>query len=356
MKKICSLLLAVVFTLGFATTAYAAAVPITKDQYYARSTLKNNELKFYDAVYDGIVEMDTTILVSKYGISKDRVNSLIYMIYNDTPELFYKNIYWKWRYNENNIITQINIAYDYSSKEAGQLSSQLQQRSQEILSQINDSMTSYEKVKTIYLWLGKNIEYDHVADNDLLSGKNSKTVSDSQSIVGGLINQKAICAGISRSLQYLLYQIGIPCYTVDGHLNGESHTWNLLQIDGQWYQADLTKDLDAIKNNALNCFLWDDTMLIDHNIDMDENPSIPACTSTKYVDNPQITPGPNTEGKGPVWQPTGVEDEIAKQQSASPKPTSTPVESATPQMTGTPVITAAAAAIIIVAIVRRKKK
>ena len=56
-----------------------------------------------------------------------------------------------------------------------------------------------------------------------------------------------VCAGYALAYEYLLQQAGIPCIYVAG-LAGpdsgswESHAWNLVQLDGEWYETDVTYD------------------------------------------------------------------------------------------------------------------
>ena len=67
-----------------------------------------------------------------------------------------------------------------------------------------------------------------------------------QSAYSALVNDRTVCAGYARAFQYLMTQMGIPCYYCTGYA-GENHAWNIVKLDNEYYNADVT---------------WDDTDLI----------------------------------------------------------------------------------------------
>jgi hypothetical protein len=261
MKKLVSIILTLILVLSFSSVANAQ---ITKEQYYARSTLNGNELEYYNAVYDYLANSGSDVYRSDYGINKERSDQLWQFVYSDSPEIF-------------------NYGSYYSDDEKIQLDTELKVKSEKILANINDDMSDYEKVKAIYIYLGKNIKYDYNAFNQINNGSTYTDTQESHTIVGGLINEKAVCDGIAKSLQYLLYQLDIPCFFVGGIYGKNNHAWNIIQIDGQWYHADLTSDLQYIKNSqTLIYFLVsDDFISNDHNLTSTDginyNPPLQEC-------------------------------------------------------------------------------
>ncbi|MDE5950842.1 MAG: hypothetical protein K2H12_04590 [Acetatifactor sp.] len=63
----------------------------------------------------------------------------------------------------------------------------------------------------------------------------------SQSAYSALVNGKTVCAGYARAFQYLMQQLGIPCYYCTGY-SGENHAWNIIYLYGEYYNVDLTWD------------------------------------------------------------------------------------------------------------------
>ena len=238
MKKI-SILLAILLILAFPFSAHAQ---ITKDQYYARSTLEGNELEFYDERYDSFSKGDTE-RHSNFGLSNDRASQIAQYVWNDAPELF----------------RQSNF---YTYEEAAEYQTQIDQKTDEIISNIiTDGMTDYEKVEAIYNFVKSSVRY----------GESEEAGDEGQTIVGALLYNQAVCAGISRAFQYLLYKIDIPCYCVESDVHG----WNIVQVDGKWYNTDLTEKQRYPNGTFL---LSDEVFYKAHQApDMDINPSLPEC-------------------------------------------------------------------------------
>lgn len=50
----------------------------------------------------------------------------------------------------------------------------------------------------------------------------------------------AVCDGYSRAAKLLLNEFGVECDIVVGDCPGGGHAWNLVKVDGNWYQMDVT--------------------------------------------------------------------------------------------------------------------
>ena len=287
MKKAITIILTIVMILSFASVAHAAD-PIAKDQYYGRSTLSGDELEYYDFIYN---EIDAGAeKIYDYGnVGKDRARQIILCVQGDAPEL-------------------INRDGMYSNEEVMNLLPLLQGSASKILNDAPSGPSEYDKVKYVYEWVTENIIYDNEAASDVNNGVDSKKMNESQTIVGGLINQEAVCSGICRTMQYLLYQLGVLSYEVTGDIDIVSdHAWLIIRVDGDWYWCDPTNYL------VYDAFLMDDSFLIDNGAVINENtPPLPACTSDKYMEpapeiswKPLSTPKPSSASVAePTQQPT----------------------------------------------------
>jgi len=95
--------------------------------------------------------------------------------------------------------------------------------------------SDYEKAIFIHDALANHIEYDY---NYQLE----------QSAYSAIVDGHAVCAGYARAYQYLLNQVGIDAWTVEGYgwnpQDGslEAHAWNLVWIDGNCVYTDVTWD------------------------------------------------------------------------------------------------------------------
>lgn len=101
----------------------------------------------------------------------------------------------------------------------------------------DDSMTEMEKAQALYTYLTVNVQYDRRYYSD-----RSNMPYDSQTAIGALRDNLAICGGYSNALKLLFEQVGITCYNVTGKCSRENHMWNIARIDSQWLWFDATSD------------------------------------------------------------------------------------------------------------------
>lgn len=98
----------------------------------------------------------------------------------------------------------------------------------------NDSVV--EKARRIHNWLVSSVSYEETEKN-----------KNRFEIYGALHDQRAVCEGYARSFKYLMEKVGVPCVLVSGtgtnsEGKSESHAWNYMQVNNQWYAVDVTWD------------------------------------------------------------------------------------------------------------------
>ena len=98
------------------------------------------------------------------------------------------------------------------------------------------SMTQDEIARVLHDWLVNNAYYDYtLSDPDRFEAS------------GVLINGTGVCDSYSKAYVLLLSKAGIEAMRVTGDAlrpdgGTEPHSWNLVQLDGKWYQVDVTWD------------------------------------------------------------------------------------------------------------------
>ena len=119
------------------------------------------------------------------------------------------------------------------------------------------SGNDYDKVLKVHDTLANILEYETT-----ISGVNI------HNIYGALKEKKCVCEGYAKALKYILDSMNIPCILVSGiatNTNGttESHMWNYVKLDGNWYGVDVTWD-DPVTSNGTDMLMYD-YYLIDTN-------------------------------------------------------------------------------------------
>lgn len=100
----------------------------------------------------------------------------------------------------------------------------------------------------LHSYICDNIRYRHV--------------QDAHEAVGPLIRGTGVCEGISKMVKVVCDIAGVPCHLAVSSTDGpdSDHMWNLVMVDGRWYNADFTADLrcEDTGRSWMDCFLVSD--------------------------------------------------------------------------------------------------
>lgn len=149
---------------------------------------------------------------------------------------------------------------------------------------INDNMTDFQKEIQIIKYLVEKVSYD---ENDNL--ENYTGYEDSFNAYGALIKNKAFCYGYAKAFYILCKRCGIDNIIVTGTATNsenrtETHAWNQICLDGEWYNVDVTWEdpvsnvhfgMDNLRNKYIN--ITDFELMKDHKRDNGY-----TCISSKY--------------------------------------------------------------------------
>ena len=86
-------------------------------------------------------------------------------------------------------------------------------------------LSDAEKVQYLVHWLVENTDFVTIGTHV-------------RSLYGALIEKEIACVGYAQVLSWALNSFGIPCMSVGGVVGDEGHMWNLVQLNGDWYQVD----------------------------------------------------------------------------------------------------------------------
>lgn len=149
---------------------------------------------------------------------------------------------------------------------------------------IDDTMSDYEKIKTVH---------DYIVVNTIYDRKNleNNSIPDIDYTAKGVFeNGIAVCRGYAEAFKLLMDELGIECQIVTGYAENISHAWNIVKLDGQWYHIDTTFDdpIDESNESLENPYsnlrydyflINDEQIFLDHTMDS----NAPACTSDLYM-------------------------------------------------------------------------
>lgn len=168
-----------------------------------------------------------------------------------------------------------------------------------IESRIPEEWYEAQKVKYIYITLGKKISYEY---------NEEKRINGRCSNLTGLVTGKAICAGYSLIFKEMMERQGIQCDYIRGisgsERNSEKHAWNVLTIGGVSFPIDLTWDSCRLNKGVekLKYFGTDQEFFKSHQIDNDEIKYNYQKLSQKYVDSISFSRPEQEKAKVDEWQ------------------------------------------------------
>ncbi|PHV69240.1 hypothetical protein CS063_16890 [Sporanaerobium hydrogeniformans] len=99
---------------------------------------------------------------------------------------------------------------------------------------IEPQMTDLEKEYSLLDYIVKNTAYsqDRQSDGDY--------PPLTHTIYGAIVDNRAVCDGYSKELNYLLNAVGVPSQMIIGESRKQGHQWNLVEIGGSYYHVDVT--------------------------------------------------------------------------------------------------------------------
>ncbi len=109
-------------------------------------------------------------------------------------------------------------------------------RIDQLLTQLDlDGKTDFEKLNAIYGYMTENIYYDY-------EGLEDPSDELKFTAYGALMENSAVCQGYASLLYRLCLECGIDCRIIPGLGNGGPHGWNIVRLDGLYYNVDVTWD------------------------------------------------------------------------------------------------------------------
>ncbi|MDE6501127.1 MAG: hypothetical protein K2L10_03480 [Ruminococcus sp.] len=206
------------------------------------SLLDETEQAVYTALYKGISEKNIQIPLP-YEITGD-VYSKIYCILEKQESGFF---YIDSTYYTAEKIRNAQIVFREDSDSVENKIAELENVVQNVIENAPDG--DYEKALYIHDYIVEVCRYNLGSE-----------LTYSPTVYGCLVEGQANCEGYAKAFCYLAKKLGLQCVLITGKTNkGENHAWNQVEIDGEWYNLDVTwDDMDVSESVRKVYFLCDD--------------------------------------------------------------------------------------------------
>lgn len=216
---------------------------------------------------------------------------------NDHPEVFWLKSDFQYidNYDSTSLFLSYSVQPDNSdSNRLKKAKEKFNKTVDKIVDGAPKNATDYELELYVNDYLVDNCVYDkEAAESEELEGHENDAY-------GALVEKKAVCEGYSRAFQLLCNRLGVDCISISGSGDGESHAWNNVRLDGEWYEVDVTWNdtdgdtefpiydyfnlpSDEFSESHSTSPLYSETSLSEYvNSDYYYNVFAPVCTGTKY--------------------------------------------------------------------------
>lgn len=231
--------------------------------YYAM--LNDKEKHIYRQIYANANGL-YPVFMPVEEVTSSGLRDIFAAVYNDHPELFWLETAYVCKYKRSGQCVEIDLEFNRTAEELESAKVEFDAQVNAIVSQVQNLPDQYTREKAVHDALIERISYH--ADAEM-----------NQSAYSALVNGETVCAGYSRAFQYILQQLGIPCYYCTGYA-GESHAWNIVALEDGYYNVDTTWD-DTDGGNY-NYFNKSDEDYANSHIRQEMSVYLPPCNGQMY--------------------------------------------------------------------------
>ncbi len=197
---------------------------------FYRTMLSDEEKVTYDEIYNAVRDV-THSFPLKATVKSAELVKIVKSVFFDSPEFFYWDGGCSYFVNSDDRVTDVELKY-LEEDHIQELYDDFWNMSSGILFYANLLETEIEKVKYIHDYICLSTDYDSESYH---AGNIGGLL---QTAYSAIVEYKTVCAGYSKAFAYYMQQLKIPCSCIYG--NG--HEWNIIKIDGNCFQIDVTWD------------------------------------------------------------------------------------------------------------------
>ena len=227
--------------------------------------LQGAERELYKQIYANAFSLNARFKPCQ-KIYSTQIGRVMEAVFNDHPVLFWVDTAYSCKYDPDGKCIEITLQFNSTSQKLEQAQTTFKEKAEEIINGARALNSDYEKEKYVHDKLLTNVSYN-------------KDATLNQSAYSALVNGQTVCAGYARAYQYLLQQLGIPCYYCTGY-SGADHAWNVVKLHGDYYNVDVT--WDDTNPHTYNYFNRSDEELSLTHVRKGLAVKLPACTGKLY--------------------------------------------------------------------------
>ncbi len=215
------------------TTAALTEMPQTSKVKHGYNSLNADEKDLYSRILNAADNFQPTVTF-KSEIPFTSYQKVFGLVYFQEPQLFWLDGTYE---IVDGKVSSTTLYFHCNKDEAVKKQAEIDAKVKEIMAAFPKNATTNDKLKVFHDYVIKHCSF-------------TKDGTYVQTIYGALVEGKVQCEGYAKVMGYLCDKAGIENMLIVGTNNQKaSHAWNLVKVDGDWYNIDLTWDDPANKTD-----------------------------------------------------------------------------------------------------------
>lgn len=190
--------------------------------------LSDTEQRAYDSIAAAFGEFEDHVYFTE-ELLPGELKRAYELMYTGDSRFFYIDGHYDYFTDGSGYVSKMRLRYSVPPEYAEKMQERLETAADSILSGITPDMSGYDTAAYIHDCTAALCEY-----------KENSFQGDTA--YGAIIRGEGICRGYAKGFAYLCGRAGIPAGVVDGFAEGEAHMWNVFELDGELFYADVTRD------------------------------------------------------------------------------------------------------------------
>lgn len=208
-------------------------IPRMEQRYYLNA-LRGDDLDNVLALYAALDGLEPSVTLP-HPADSEQLRLYLTLLQTSCPELIHVKFSRSLNYTETNGVVCLQLDSVYFMDRAAR-DEALAACRQEVLAlaEACRPQSAEEQEEFVFRALVRRCRYDQSSDA-------------AATAYGALVLGAAKCDGVSLAFQWVLEELGLPCLTIMGKDTAldYGHAWNQVELDGSWYNVDLTPSLHS---------------------------------------------------------------------------------------------------------------
>lgn len=218
---------------GVFVRIFAAVLLLSGTIILLCSSAACEEISPKDKIYSALLSSESQIDLSEFGLDKTELISLMREIRLQSPELFYVSDKITYSHNKDGQILTLTPSYTARGDELDKQLKFYSDTIKNLLVDLKKSASEGERALYIHDTLAAKFDYD--------------TKEKNYDVYSLFADGRGVCQAYSLAFVALAGEVGLESKIITS--DDMDHAWNIVQVDGEWYHVDVTRD-DPISDTS----------------------------------------------------------------------------------------------------------